>query len=183
MFHLGDGLEDTYLEILMKKLWKKIRAWFKKVFGDGEDFTSGIGGTTSKPKTDANGDEVKFSDLSFCFGGFKPKSDAKTCAKIRSLSVSGKGMSYRWDSGGCENLGCKDAGDAHALACIFYKDSAGKWKGGKFDWISTSRLTRDFANIEGHYNGWDSKGFASANKYAFVIVSQDGSKRTNVITN
>ena len=168
----------------MKKLWKKIKAWFKKHFGDGEDFTTGYStstSSTSKPKASANGDEVDFASLSFCFGGFKPKSDAKVCAKIRSLSVNEKGMSYRWDKGGCEDLGCKDAKDANALACMFYQAN-GQWRGGKFDWISTSRLTRDFANIDGSYNGWDSKAFKSANHFAFVIVSKDGSKRTNVIT-
>jgi hypothetical protein len=170
----------------MKKLWKKIKAWFKKHFGDGEDFTetgTATGGSSSKPKTkqNADGDEVAFSALNYCYGGFKPKSDAKVCARIRSLSV-GKGMSYRWDNGGCENLGCKDAKDANALACIFFQDASGQWKGGKFDWISTSRLTRDFANIEQHYNGWNAQGFNNAHHYAFVIVSKDGAKRTNVIT-
>ena len=131
----------------MKKLWKKIKAWFKKHFGDEEDFTEtatgGSSGSSSKPKTkpNADGDEVAFSALNFCYGGFKPKSDAKVCARIRSLSV-GKGMSYRWDNGGCENLGCKDAKDANALA----------------------------------------QGFNNAHRYAFVILSKDGAKRTNVIT-
>ena len=35
-------------------------------------------------------------------------------------------------------------------------------------------------NVEDGYNGWDAGAFRSAKAYAFVIVSKDGRKRTNV---
>ena len=57
----------------------------------------------------------------------------------------------------------------------------GKWVGGKFDWISTSRTTRDFANIRSGYNGWDPSAISKADRCAFVVVSKDGKRRTNVI--
>lgn len=128
-------------------------------------------------------DAVDFGQLEWAYGGFKgggAKLDSK--ARIINLSVKSDGMTYRWLSGGCENLGASSSTDAGAtLACLFVL-VAGKWKGGKFDWISTSRTSRDFANIKGSYNGWPTNSIATAEKYAFVIVSKDGKKRTNVIS-
>ena len=82
--------------------------------------------------------------------------------------------------GGCENLGAGSKEDPACLACLFCL-IGGKWIGGKFDWISTSRTSRDFKNVSDGYNGWDKGAIGKAAKYAFVIVSRDGKKRTNVI--
>lgn len=135
---------------------------------------------TTTTETSAE-DAVDFSSLNFCWGGFKggsAKLDSK--ARIYNLSVSSSGMSYKWMGGGCENIGASSSTDASCLACLFCLID-GKWQGGKFDWISTSRTTRDFANIKDGYNGWDKSAISKAKKYAFVIVSKDGKKRTNVI--
>ncbi len=127
-------------------------------------------------------DSVPFGDLNWSFAGFKG-GGAKLAAKPRvyNLSVSSNGMSYKWMQGGCTDLGCSSSSDASCLACLFIL-AGGKWIGGKFDWISTSRLTRDFANIKDGYNGWPKSAIATAEKYAFVIVSKDGKSRTNVIS-
>jgi hypothetical protein len=66
------------------------------------------------------------------------------------------------------------------VACLFCY-SGGKWVGGKFDWVSTSRRTRDFKNIHEGYHGWSPTVFKNATAYAFVIVSKDGKSRSNVI--
>lgn len=128
-------------------------------------------------------DAVDFGQLEWAYGGFKgggAKIDAK--ARILNLTVKADGMSYKWLAGGCENLGASSREDySHTLACLFVLVS-GRWRGGKFDWISTSRTSRDFANIKDSYNGWPSNSIAAAEKYAFVIVSADGKKRTNVIS-
>jgi hypothetical protein len=91
-------------------------------------------------------------------------------------------MSYGWVSGGCEQLGASGAADYdHTYACLFVSRN-GSWQGGKFDAISTSRVTRDFKNIYGEgYKGWPTNAVATGTDFVFVIVSKDGSKRTNVI--
>ena len=140
------------------------------------------GQTTGKETEDAQAeDAVDFSLLDWCYGGFNGGSaqlDGK--ARIMGLRVSASGMSYSWISGGCENLGAASNEDAACLACLFCL-IGGKWRGGKFDWISTSRTTRDFKNIAEAYNGWDREAVGKADKFAFVICSRDGKRRTNVI--
>lgn len=132
----------------------------------------------SKPNTS---DASKFAELDFCWGGFNGKGATQASnAQIADLKV-GSGLSYRWVSGGCEALGAPNRTDAgYTLACLFCKID-GKWKGGKFDWISTSRTTRDFKNISSGYNGWDKNAISKATAYRFVIISRDGKRRTNVI--
>ena len=60
--------------------------------------------------------------------------------------------------------------------------SDGSWVGGKFDWISSSRRSRDFANVYGGYDGWSLAGVPSPCAAAFVIISPDGKRRSNVIS-
>ena len=119
--------------------------------------------------------------LVFKFGGFHGENaveDPNT--QIKDLHMSRSGMSYKWAKGNLSNWGLSHD-DAHALACAFYWDAAaGQWIGGKFDWISTSRTTRDFKNLE-DYNGWRSGPFFAASKRAFCIVSEDGKRRTNIL--
>lgn len=128
-----------------------------------------------------NKDSTMFSELNFCWGGFKGSNAAwDKNVEIANLNV-GRGMSYSWVKGGCETLGATERTDASkTLACLFCKIDD-KWVGGKFDWISTSRVTRDFHNIETGYNGWDKDAISKATAYRFVIVSSDGRHRTNVI--
>lgn len=141
------------------------------------------GGTSTISAQDRAGDSISFSALSWSYGGFKggAASLVDGCA-IDALKVSSSGMSYKWTAGGCESLGAASKTDAACLACLFVRGADGQWRGGKFDWISTSRTTRGFENIHGGYNGWDPQAIAKADAYAFVIVSKDGKRRTNVIT-
>ena len=126
-------------------------------------------------------DDVDFASLKWNYGGFKPSSTATIVARIASLKISGDGLSYKWADGGCERMGASSKEDAACLACLFCK-VGGSWTGGKFDWISTSRLKRGFENIRGRYNGWDPEALDKASEFTFVIVSSDGRKRTNVIS-
>ena len=126
-------------------------------------------------------DAVDFSSLDWCWGGFggakaKPVDGCEIC----SLKVTADGISYKWVKGGCEKLGAASRDDYdHTLACLFVR-VGGKWQGGKFDWISTSRTTRDFKNVRKGYGGWRKDAIEAAEAFAFVICSSDGKKRTNV---
>ncbi len=129
----------------------------------------------------AEGEPLDFGALRWPWGGFDgSKAALADKARVKSLKVSRSGLSYSWASGGCEDLGASSRTDASCLACLFCFDGS-SWRGGKFDWISTSRTSRDLENIESGYNGWDAAAFRSAKAHAFCIVSKDGRKRTNVI--
>lgn len=143
-------------------------------------------GSSSVPVGDSAGeepspDDIDFAGLQWSYGGFRGGSATISGrARIRGLKVTRNGMRYSWASGGCEDLGASGPHDAACLACLFchVRD---QWLGGKFDWISTDRRTRDFENIESGYGGWEPEAFRDADAYAFVIVSKDGKRRTNVI--
>ena len=126
-------------------------------------------------------DAVDFASLNWSWGSFSGK-NAKLVdgCEIGSLKVTVDGMSYRWIKGGCEQLGASSRTDAdHTLACLFVR-IGGKWQGGKWEWISTSRTTRDFKNVRDGYGGWRKDAIEVAEAFAFVICSSDGKKRTNV---
>lgn len=126
-------------------------------------------------------DAQKFAELNFCWGGFNGSNAVwNTATEISNLRIDSK-LSYQWLKGDCEQLGASDRADAsQTLACLFCLID-GKWLGGKFDWISTSRVTRDFRNIETSYHGWDASAISKASAYRFVIISKNGQSRTNVI--
>lgn len=118
--------------------------------------------------------------LVYRYGGFDGSRAAEDPAtQIASLHITRSKLTYKWTQGNLRNWGLGDA-DAGALACAFYWDGSG-WIGGKFDWISTSRTSRDWNNLNGRYNGWDPDAFWSAPKRAFCIVSRDGKRRTNLL--
>lgn len=121
--------------------------------------------------------------LSWDFGGVNgSKSIEEPRAQIAGLKVSRSGMSYRWTAGGCEVFGASDRGDASkTIACLFY-EKGGVYHGGKFDWISTSRVTRDLKNVSAGYGGWNASEFFAAKKFAFCIMDAKGKRRTNIIT-
>ena len=119
--------------------------------------------------------------LRWTVGGFDGSRAKETPdAQVGGVKMDAKGMRYKWVKGGCENLGAVSARDySHTVACAFYWDGAA-WVGGKFDWISTSRTTRDFANIKDGYHGWNWRAFVDAERRAFCVCSADGKRRTNL---
>jgi len=128
-------------------------------------------------------DEVPYSDLVWSYGG-ENLPNAQLCeARITDLVVTDNMMSYKWLSGGCEVMGASNAHDHdNTLACLFVQGPDGVWRGGKFEWISTDRLTRELKNIKKEpYKGWPKDIFDDAQGVAFVIVANNGKLRTNVI--
>lgn len=162
-----------------RKTWKRLLAPLLAVISGFGCEREGSTDRAPEPSADA----VPFDALHWVYGGVRAAT-AKPVegARIEALSVAANGLRYRWTEGGCEALGASSREDASAtLACLFVKDADGVWRGGKFDWISTSRTARDFENIKGNYNGWPKDAIEKGLAFAFVIVSKDGARRTNVI--
>ena len=132
-----------------------------------------------QPTTADGADGVPFSSLSWRFGGFNGAKAVLSSPRIASLSVKASGLSFRWDRG-LADWGLADD-DASAITAAFVQTSDGSWVGGKFDWISTSRKSRSFENISAGYNGWSLDGCPNPCPFAFLVVSKDGKKRTNVL--
>ena len=127
-------------------------------------------------------DTFDYSSLDWRYGGFSgAKAKPVDGCEIGSLKVSADGMSYKWVAGGCEKLGASSREDAGATIAALFCKIDGKWQGGKWEWISTSRTTRSLENIKKGYGGWRKDAIEAASAYAFCIVSKDGKKRTNVI--
>ena len=127
-------------------------------------------------------DEVDYAALQWTCGGFAAQ-DAEPCSAvaIADLRISASGLSYRYEEGDLTALSPANSHDnADCIAAVFVR-VAGAWQGGKMDWISSDRLTRDWHNVRGEYKGWRGELLDSADAYAFVIVSADGRRRTNVI--
>ena len=126
-------------------------------------------------------DAVDFEILHWDFGGFKPSSHCERSApQLSGLKMKRDGLSFKY----VEDLSSWGLAyeTADALACLFVCDKDGKWVGGKFDWISSSRRTRDFKNVYSGYNDWSLANVPNPCPAAFVIVSKDGKKRSNVIS-
>lgn len=136
---------------------------------------------TPTPTPVADADEVPFSSLDWCWGGFAGGKAALGSGRISSLRIGRDNMSYTTTASWWRELGNGSATEANSLACLFVRIS-GKWQGGKIDWISESRASRSYANIRSGYHGWRTDAIEAADDYAFVIVSRDGKRRTNVIT-
>lgn len=138
--------------------------------------TDGTSGTT----TDAAVDAVPFSSLNWSFGGFKGENAQLSSPRIGNLKVSGEDLSYSWTGDTLRAWGISDSDCNGALICFFVKRSDGTWVGGKFDWISTSRVTRNLENVFNGYCGWSLAGVPNPCEAAIVMVYVDGSKRSNV---
>ena len=142
-------------------------------------------GGTSQPSAAAGqgaaaaNDAVPFSSLRWSYGGVNGSGAQPSAVTISGLSCSRNGLSFRYNT----NLSAwgLSYADAHALACLFVQKADGSWVGGKFDWISSSRTTRDFVNIRGGYNGWSLSGVPNPCKVAFVIIDEGHRRRSNVI--
>ncbi len=127
-------------------------------------------------------DAVDYTLLDWRWGGFSGKNAKLAGARIYNLSITDKGLSYKWISGSCSDL---DAACTHknpCCTCALFCLVGGKWVGGKFEHISTDRTSRGLKNVQEGYGGWDPSALSKAEKYAFVILDDGAKRRTNVIT-
>ncbi len=125
-------------------------------------------------------DAASFGSFRWSYGGINGGGARKTSASIGGLRFSRTGLSYSWTGSNLSAWGMSNS-DTSAYACLFVKKSDGSWVGGKFDWVSSSRTTRDLKNVLQGYHGWSLSGVPNPCDAAFVIVSGDLKKRTNVI--
>jgi hypothetical protein len=119
-------------------------------------------------------------EVVWAFGGFDGAAATETDVKVHIDRVSKDTLYLRWE---------KDMaiwGYPHArtdgIACLFVQCADKVYRGGKFEWISSSRNTRSFANIINKYGGWTLEGVPNPTKILFVVVSKDGKKRSNFAT-
>ena len=137
----------------------------------------------SAPPAAADGSEVAdavpFSSLRWTFGGENGSRAVQSGVVVTGLSLGRTSMSFRY----VKNLSAwgRSNGQIADYACFFVQKSDGSWVGGKFDWISSSRTSRDFENVFDGYAGWSLAGVPNPCNAAFVIVSGDCKRRSNVI--
>lgn len=128
-------------------------------------------------------DDVNYGSLVWDYGGFNGKgSIIHESVRISNLTFNKNNLYYKWVSGGCEELGASSSGDYGATICaVFFKENDGVWRGGKFDWVSTSRTSRGLENVHDGYNEWTLSRVPARADACFVIVSVKTGRRTNVI--
>jgi hypothetical protein len=123
-------------------------------------------------------DAVPFSEFRWTWGGFNGSGAALDAPRISNLSVAvPSSLAFRWDVD-MRSWGYAH-GDPKGVACLFVRQGD-RWVGGKFEWISSSRNTRGLENVRHRYEGWDPGALNQAREIAFVVVSGDGRRRSNV---
>ena len=125
-------------------------------------------------------DAVDFASLVWKFGGVDGSKAKLSAPRISGLKAGKESISYKWDVT-LSAWGLDDDDSDNALACWFVTREDGSIVGGKFDWISTSRKTRDFKNVLTGYQGWSLEGVPNPCQAYFVVVSKDARKRSNIV--
>jgi hypothetical protein len=182
----GGQLDETETVKILSRIKRELARLFYRFrtapVGDAEnERTPDIYDGEQSPSVPPATTDKSAPAIRWACGGFDGSRAVETTdAQVGSVRMDAKGMRYKWTSGGCEALGAVSARDySHTIAAAFYWDGEA-WIGGKFDWISTSRTSRDFTNIKDGYHGWNWRAFVDAERRAFCIVSSDGKKRTNL---
>ena len=97
-------------------------------------------------------------------------------AVLKSATLKGDTLTFEWAKGDCRNIGATSKTDAsHTVACLFLANG----KGGKFEWISTSRKTRSMKNIRTGYNGWPKTALDDGGKLYFCIAGVKDDQSTS----
>ena len=125
-------------------------------------------------------DAVAYSSLQWRWGGFYGGGAKLDSPRISNLRTNGRELTYKWEVGlSGWGLGHTDAG---AICAVFFEQPDGRWIGGKFDWVSTSRASRELKHVTS-YNNWPQSGITlpHSGRVAFVVVSADGKLRSNVV--
>ena len=124
-------------------------------------------------------DQLDYALLRWQYGGVNASGAKLDSPRLSGLSCNGRSVSYHWDVG-MSGWGLGN-GDAGAICAVFFLRD-GKWIGGKFDWVSVSRSNRELKHVES-YSNWPASGITLPwrGRVAFVVVSADGKRRSNVL--
>lgn len=176
----GCALLDSIDEADIEKLDALAEKWKAKL-------EEKIGDTVEPPTPDvpppgtpsATVDQLDYAILRWQYGGVNASGAKLDSPRLSSLSCNGRSVFYRWEVG-MSGWGLGN-GDAGAICAVFFERD-GKWIGGKFDWVSVSRSNRELKHVES-YSNWPSSGIKLPwrGKVAFVVVSADGKRRSNVL--
>ena len=112
-------------------------------------------------------------------GGFNGSGAVFDRVTLSNLSCNGKSVFYKFDVD-LSAWGLSH-GEAGAICAVFFERN-GRYEGGKFDWVSSSRTSRELKHVES-YSNWPQSGIKLPwrGKVAFVIFSADGKRRSNVV--
>ena len=124
-------------------------------------------------------DEVPYGSLSWRYGGVSGGGYQQSGVEISHLKTGRNDLSFKYN----KDLSAwgYGHGDASAYACMFVQTTSGSWVGGKFDWISSSRSSRDLKNVTSGYEGWSLANVPNPCNVAFVILDSKSKRRSNVI--
>ena len=124
-------------------------------------------------------DQAPFGAFQWKYGGMRGGGAAASGVSISGVSFSRNGLTFRY----VRDLSAwgYSSGALGGIACLFVKNNSGAWVGGKFDHISSSRQSRDFNNVYSGYSGWSLADVPNPCQAAFVIISPDAKKRSNVL--
>lgn len=158
-------------------------AWNTSTASVDNSSSSNNQGNNTTPTTGSSSasDQVAFSSLNWVYGGFDGSGASHDKVSIKNLKMNSSGLSYAYSTNlSAWGISFDDCNGA--LICMFVKNNKGQWVGGKIDWISSSRVTRDYHNVYGHYNGWTLSDVPNPTDACIVIVHKDGKRRSNVIS-
>lgn len=155
-------------------------SWNTKSSSNSSSVSTSTESSSSTGSASAS-DQVAFSSLNWVYGGFDGSGASHDKVSIKNLKMNSSGLSYAYSTNlSAWGISFDDCNGA--LICMFVKNNKGQWVGGKIDWISSSRVTRDYHNVHGHYNGWTLSDVPNPTDACIVIVHKDGKRRSNVIS-
>lgn len=131
------------------------------------------GAPASAPTTPQTGDDV---DLSKAVWHGPDGRGAKVTETLYNLTFDGKAFRYRQSAGTAKWTPRTGAKSVNQYACFFVKRN-GVWTGGKFDWSSETRNSRERTNIDGGYTGGIRP--VPGEEVRFCLMDLNGTKRTN----
>lgn len=137
-------------------------------------------GEALPPGLDSYLDAVSYGSFNWTYGGFNGAGAPHSGVNISGLRFVGNSLHFNYVND-LSAWGLSDGDAGGALACFFVKNTEGQWVGGKFDWISSSRKSRGLEHCLSGYGGWSMRGIPNPCQAAFVIVSPNGKRRSNVL--
>lgn len=101
---------------------------------------------------------------------------AKVTETLYNLTFDGKEFRYRQSAGTSKWTPRTGEKNVNQYACFFVKRN-GVWTGGKFDWSSETRSSRERTNIDNGYTGGIRP--VAGEEVRFCLMDLNGTKRTN----